>query len=127
MLTIDATASSSSHSSIDDSIDKNLPEPQSFKAVLKLNDDIQFTWLHAINMEMKTLIDHDTFIAGQEFCNDKLNIPVKLVLKTKQTATGKLEKLKACLVARGNMKKRKNNENKNSISKTKTTTKTRKC
>ncbi len=43
MLTIDTTASSSTHSSIDDSVDKYLPEPQSCKAVLKLNDDIQFT------------------------------------------------------------------------------------
>jgi hypothetical protein len=58
-------------------------------------------------MEIKILINHDTFILGQEFRNDELIIPVKHVLKTKQSATGKLEKLKDCLVAHGNMKKRK--------------------
>jgi hypothetical protein len=70
MVIIDATASSSAHSFIDDSVDKYLPAPQSFKAILKLNY-IQFSRLHAINMEIKTLIDHDTFTLGQEFCNDK--------------------------------------------------------
>jgi hypothetical protein len=108
MLTIDATASSSTHSSIDDSVDKYLPEPQSFKAVLKLNDDIQFTWLHAINMEFKSLNDHDTFELGQEPDKNKLIIPFKQVLKNKHTPTGtRLEKLKARLVARGDIKKRK--------------------
>ena len=107
MLTIDATALSSTHSSIDDSVAKYLPEPQSFKAALTLDDDIQFTWLHAINIEIKTLIDHNTFVLGQEFRNDKFIIPVKHVLKTKQTAIGKLEKLKARLVAHGNMKNEK--------------------
>jgi hypothetical protein len=85
MLTIDTTASSSTHSSIDDSEDKYLPELQSFKAVLKLNDDIKFTWLHAINMEFKTLNDHNTFVLGQETCKNKLIIPVKQGLKTQQT------------------------------------------
>ncbi|KAI2512678.1 hypothetical protein MHU86_1674 [Fragilaria crotonensis] len=73
-----------------------------------------------IIMEIKNLIDHDTFILGQTpykdelidqhdtfilgqtpYNKDELIIPVKLVLKAKQTATGKLDKLKACLVARG--------------------------
>jgi hypothetical protein len=35
----------------------------------------------------------------------KLIIPARLVIKTNQTATGKLEKLKACIVARGDLKK----------------------
>ena len=107
MLTIDTTASSSTHSSIDDSEDKYLPELQSFKAVLKLNDDIKFTWLHAINMEFKTLNDHNTFVLGQEPCKNKLIIPIKQVLKIKQTETGtRLEKLKARLVAHGDMKRK---------------------
>jgi hypothetical protein len=40
MLTFDATASSSTHSSIDGLFDKYLPEAKFFKAVLKLNDVI---------------------------------------------------------------------------------------
>jgi hypothetical protein len=54
MLTIDATASSSN----DEPVDKYLPEPQSFKAVLKLDNDVRNTWIHAIKMEIKNLIDH---------------------------------------------------------------------
>ncbi|KAI2509894.1 hypothetical protein MHU86_4459 [Fragilaria crotonensis] len=57
-------------------------------------------------MEIKNLIDHDTFILGQTPHKDELIIPVKLVLKAKQTATGKLDKLKARLVARGDLEKR---------------------
>ncbi len=103
MLTIDATASSSD----DDPVDKYLPEPQSFKAVLKLDDDVRNAWLHhAIKMEIKNLIDHNTFILGKTPRKDELIIPVKLVLKAKQTASGKLEKLKARIVARGDMEKR---------------------
>jgi hypothetical protein len=102
MLTIDATASSSN----DKLVDKYLPEPQPFKAVLKLDDDVRNAWLHAIKMEIKNLIDHDTFILGKTPCKDELIIPVKLVLKAKQTASGKLEKLKARIVARGDMEKR---------------------
>jgi hypothetical protein len=56
-------------------------------------------------MEIKNLIDHDTFILGEQPRKDKLIIPVKLVVKAKQTATGKLEKLKARLVARGDLEK----------------------
>jgi hypothetical protein len=62
-------------------------------------------------MEFKTLNDHKTFVLGQEPCKNKLIIPIKQVLKTKQTKTGtRLEKLKARLVARGDMKKRKINK-----------------
>jgi hypothetical protein len=56
-------------------------------------------------MEIKNLIDHDTFILGETPRKDELIIPVKLVLKAKQTASGKLEKLKARIVARGDMEK----------------------
>jgi hypothetical protein len=55
-------------------------------------------------MEIKSLINHDTFILGKIPHKDELIIPVKLVL-AKQNASGKLEKLKACIVAQGNMGK----------------------
>ena len=105
MLTLDASATTVS-SPRDDSVDKYLPEPQSFKAVLKLDDDIRSAWLHAIKMEIKNLIDHKTFVLGVKPRKDELIIPVKLVLKAKQTASGKLDKLKARIVARGDMEKR---------------------
>ncbi len=65
MLTLDASATTGSSPS-DDSVDKYLPEPQSFKAVLKLDDDIRSAWLHAIKMEIKNLIDHKTFVLGEK-------------------------------------------------------------
>ena len=100
MFTIDATALSSN----DKPVDKYLPELQSFKAALKLDHDIQNAWLHAIKMEIENLIDHNTFILGTPR-KDELIIPVRLVLKAKQTASGKLEKLKARIFAQGNMEK----------------------
>ena len=106
MLAIDASATASTPATEDEPVDKYLPEPQSLKAVLKLDDDVRSAWLHAIRMEVKNLIDHDTFTLGEQPRRDELIVPVKLVLKAKQTATGKLEKLKARLVARGDMEKR---------------------
>jgi hypothetical protein len=76
MLSIDATALSSN----DKPVDKYLPEPQSFKAVLKLDDDVHNAWLHAIKMKIQNLIDHNTFILGKTPRRDELIIPVKLVL-----------------------------------------------
>ncbi len=85
MLTLDnATFAAPADST--DSVDKYLPEPQSLKAVLKLDDYIRCAWLHAIRMEIKNLIDHDTFILGQTPSKTDLIIPLKLVLKAKQTA-----------------------------------------
>jgi hypothetical protein len=60
----------------EDSVDRYLPEPQSLKAVLKLDDDVRAAWLHAIRMEIKNLIDHDTFILGKQPHKDELTIPV---------------------------------------------------
>ncbi len=62
MLAVDATAASTDPT--DDPVDKYLPEPQSLKAVLKLDDDVRTAWLHAIKMEIKNLIDHNTFTLG---------------------------------------------------------------
>jgi hypothetical protein len=83
------------------SINKYLPEPQSLKAVLRLDEAIRRAWLHAILLELKNLIDNKTFILNERPEKGELVVPVKLVLKAKQTATGHLEKLKARIVARG--------------------------
>jgi hypothetical protein len=77
MLNIYATALSSN----DKPVDKYLPERQSFKVVLKLNNDVHNVWLYAIKMKIKNLIDRNTFILGKTPCKDELIIPVKLVLK----------------------------------------------
>ena len=106
MMTIDKQATTSDDFPCDEPVDKYLPEPQSLKAVLKLDDDVRSAWLHAICIKIKNLVDHDTFILNEQLHKHKQTIPVKLVLKAKQTASGKLEKLKARLVARGDMQKR---------------------
>ncbi|KAI2498952.1 hypothetical protein MHU86_15515 [Fragilaria crotonensis] len=62
MLALDASADTSTET--DDPVDKYLPEPQSFQAVLKLDDDIRSAWLHAIKMEIKNLIDHGADFIG---------------------------------------------------------------
>ena len=94
------------HTNPMDSVEKYLPEPQSPKAVLKLDDNVRTAWLQAICMEIKNLINHRTFILGKTPHKNELIIPVKLVLKAKPTATGKLDKLKARVVARGELEKR---------------------
>ena len=87
-------------------IDKYLPEPQSLKSVLRLDDDIRDAWLHSIFLEIKNLIDNDTFILGETMQPGELLVRTKIVLKAKQLANGLLEKLKARIVARGDMEKR---------------------
>jgi hypothetical protein len=105
MMTVENT-SPNPHTNPMDSVEKYLPEPPSLKAVLKLDDDVCTAWLHAIRMEIKNLIDHGTFILGKTPHKNELIIPVKLVLKAKQTSSGKLDKLKARVVARGDLEKR---------------------
>ena len=87
-------------------INKYLPEPQSLKAVLRLDKDVRDAWLHTIFLELKNLIDNNTFILGEEMGPKELLIRTKLVLKAKQLASGYLEKLKGRIVARGDMEKR---------------------
>jgi hypothetical protein len=90
MLTLDASTTTYSSPS-NDPVHKYLPEPQSFKADLKLDDDICSAWLHANKMGIKNLIDHKIFILGVKPRKDELIIPVKLVLKENQTASGKFD------------------------------------
>ena len=105
MMAVDST-STNPHTTLMDSVEKYLPEPQSLKAALKHDDNKCTAWLHAIRIEIKNLIDHCTFFLGKAPHKKELIIPVKLVLKAKQTATGKLDKLKSCVVACGDLEKR---------------------
>jgi hypothetical protein len=63
MMTVDNT-SSNPHANPMDSVEKYLPEPQSLKAVLKLDDNDCTAWLLQC-MEIKNLINHRTFILGK--------------------------------------------------------------
>jgi hypothetical protein len=70
----------------------------------KLSSNLMMTF--ALLGFMQSKWKSKTFIIGVKPCKDELIIPVKLVLKAKQTACGKLDKLKARIVARGDMEKR---------------------
>jgi hypothetical protein len=77
MMTVDST-STNPHTNPMDSVEKYLPEPQSFKAVLKLDVDVCTAWLHAIRMEIKNLINHRTFsILGKTPHKNELIIPAR--------------------------------------------------
>ena len=59
------------------SINKYLPEPQSLKSVLRLDEAIRRAWLHAIHLEINNLIDNKTFLLNKRPETDELVIPVK--------------------------------------------------
>ena len=84
-------------------IDVFLPEPASFKAVLRLPPEIQRLWMKAIESEIKTLIDNDTFILGSSPTHGEQVIPIKLVYKAKQASDGYLDKLKVRGVQRADL------------------------
>jgi hypothetical protein len=46
MMTIDNSPSNNSQANPQEPVDKYLPEPQSLKAVLKLDDHVRNAWLH---------------------------------------------------------------------------------
>jgi hypothetical protein len=80
MMTVDSTSTNPNTNPID-SVEKYLPEPQYLKAVLKLDDDVCTAWLNAIQMAIKMLIDHCTFILGETPHKIKLIILVNLSSK----------------------------------------------
>ena len=88
-------------------IERYLPEPLSFKAVMQCDPIERRGWLKAITSELKNLIiDNKTFIIPTEIPPGAKVIPTKLILKAKPTAQGTLEKLKARIVARGDLQSR---------------------
>ena len=88
-------------------IERYLPEPLSFKAVMQCDPIERRGWLKAITSELKNLIiDNKTFIIPKEVPPGAKVIPTKLILKAKPTAQGTLEKLKARIVARGDLQSR---------------------
>ena len=84
-------------------IDIFLPEPTSFKAVLRLPDEIQKLWMKAIESEIKTLIDNGTFDLSELPRHGEQVIPIKLVYKAKQRSDGYLDKLKVRGVQRADL------------------------
>lgn len=71
-------------------IDKYLPEPQSFKAVLHLDQDLRNAWLfHSVFEELKNLIDTgSTFILGESQDLMNLSCAHQTSIKSKANSSG---------------------------------------
>jgi hypothetical protein len=82
-----------------------LPEPQTFRAVLGLPEELRKAWLHATLVEIKNLIDKETFSLDDCPQPNEQVLPTKLVYKAKQTSKGNLDKLKSRVVAHGDLEK----------------------
>lgn len=82
-----------------------LPEPQSFRAVLDLPNEAKALWMTAIHSELKNLIiDNETFSKENPRPGEQV-IPCRIVNKAKSDPHGNLAKLKARIVARGDLQK----------------------
>jgi hypothetical protein len=87
----------------DQPIDLFLPEPTCLKAVLRLPLEIRRLWMHAVESEIQTLIDNDTFDTTQQPQHGEQIIPIKLIYKAKQRSDGCLDKLKVRAVQRADL------------------------
>lgn len=81
-----------------------LPEPQSFKAILSLPQELRDLWLAAMRSEIENLINNDTFEIIQPNKGEQV-LPTKPVQKAKSKSDGSLEKLKCRIVVRGDLQK----------------------
>jgi hypothetical protein len=87
----------------DQPIDVFIPEPTSIKAVLRLPQDVQRLWIKAIESEIQTLIDNETFDLTSQPRHGEQIIPIKLIYKAKQRSDGYLDKLKVRAVQRADL------------------------
>ena len=84
-----------------------LPEPKSLEAIKRLPDKIKEGWVKAIRKELKGVIEeNETFRRGEELQLGDEIIPAMIIFKAKVTSRGYLDKLKARLVARGDLQQR---------------------
>ncbi|MGH7954813.1 MAG: reverse transcriptase domain-containing protein [Gloeomargaritales cyanobacterium] len=82
------------------------PEPISVSQVLKLTGVARDRWLAATKSEFTSVIQNNTFdLKGVIKPTEKV-IPLKVVYKAKMRSDGKLDKLKARIVVRGDIHKR---------------------
>lgn len=82
------------------------PEPLSVSQVLKLTGAARDRWLAATKSEFNSVIHNKTFDLDGVIRPDEKVIPLKVVYKAKIRSDGKLEKLKARIVVRGDIHKR---------------------
>ena len=90
---------------IDKDITPFLPEPKNERDLRKVDNDVKRRWVAAIKKEVLNLIENKTFKKGTLTTADK-PIPTMIVFKAKVTSKGLLDKLKARIVARGDLMKR---------------------
>ena len=80
-----------------------LPEPKNLRQILQNPPPIQDAWLKSTKKEVKFIIENETFRKGEEMQEGDEAIPAIFVYKAKITSKGYLDKLKARLVARGDL------------------------
>ena len=79
-----------------------LPEPKSLGEVKRLPLSLQKDWIKTVIKEFKgVIVDNSTFRRGEKPQIGDEVIPAMIIFKAKVTSHGFLDKLKACLVARG--------------------------
>ena len=88
-----------------------LPEPMSIKQVYKLPSKQRDKWINSVRKEATTIVENSTFILDDMPTPGEQVIPLKTVFKTKINADGSVNKLKARIVARGDLQKLKPGEN----------------
>ena len=74
-------------------------KPNNYNEAINSNQKIE--WIHAMNEEMNSLIQNNTFQIIKQLPNNKKPISTKFIYKIKKNQSGEIEKFKARLVARG--------------------------
>ena len=80
-----------------------LPEPKNIRQLLQCPLQIKLDWIKAVKKELKFIIENNTFRRGVAPDKEDEIIPSMFIFKAKITSKGFLDKLKARLVARGDM------------------------
>ena len=87
-----------------------LPEPKNLRQILQNPPPIQDVWLKSAKKEVKFIIENETFRKGEEMQVADEAISAIFVIKAKITSKGYLDKLKAHLVARGDLQLNKDHD-----------------
>ena len=84
-------------------IEQYLPEPRSYRALMKLKPKISEQWLKAAKSEISQLINVGSFDPNTSPSSTDQVIPTMMLFKAKVNSKGFLDKLKCRCVARGDL------------------------
>ena len=93
-------------------IEPYLPEPRSYKDILKLPENLKKEWLAALKKEVLSIINTGTLDPKAEFIEGKDEVvPLMAIFKAKITSRGFLDKLKGRVCLKGDLQKQVDDEN----------------